>query len=766
MKPSEVEARFQDLVDGHLSEKEAAEIQHEIDTSSHLHASFRAFLRVLEIERGVSNQRYELNPNFTVKVMTALNEKEQRSLLWRIFEMFSLDRRQVIGLATTCVLVSLGLYQWRHGSSVIIQQPVESKSSADTTLLSDSLQKNEHVALPPAVTGNIQSGAGASTASNPNDKDDARSRKVEQASNLAPPAKPGTKPNSIQVEAQIKKSEKRKVQEMQFDHGQVIQEESADTGAFGQRRDEESQLKKKDLKQDSLERYNEKLRQAAPAADPNNVATVKRSMDEGRLMAANTATDNESYIASIENKPLTPQEQPVSTFSIDVDTGSYTNARRFLQQGILPPPASVRVEEFLNYFDYDYPEQSENPFALSYEIAPSPLDPGKFLLRLALASKAVTRSDKPWNLVFLVDVSGSMADPNKLDLVKRSLPILVNGMSAQDSISLVTYAGDAGVVLDGGHGSEKSRVTSAIESLGAGGSTHGSGGIVAAYETAQKHFIAGSVNRIILVTDGDFNVGTTSVDELKRMIEEKRKSGITLTTIGVGTGNLKDGLMEQLADVGNGAYFYLDSFKEARKVFETDLVANMEIVAKDVKLQVEFNPQQVAQYRLIGYENRILKREDFDNDQIDAGEIGAGHKVTALYELVLANTDEAKRISGGDLRYQAPTPTPQPVKESQFPSEIGFLKIRFKQPASSTSQLESFPLQRSVVKDTAAQASTDFRFAASVGYFGEALRASSVAKIHSFDEIEKLASANVGEDRNGYRKEFVELVRNARSLRR
>jgi len=355
-----------------------------------------------------------------------------------------------------------------------------------------------------------------------------------------------------------------------------------------------------------------------------------------------------------------------------------------------------------------------------------------------------------------------MNEATKLDLVKRALPVLVDGMRANDVVSLVTYAGEAGVLLDGARGSEKAKIKDAIASLGAGGSTNGSGGIAAAYTTAKKHFVTGSVNRVVLVTDGDFNVGVTSLDTLKKMIEDERRSGVTLTTVGVGSGNLKDGTMEQLADIGNGSYFYLDTFREARKVFENDLTANMEVVAKDVKLQVEFNPSQVAQYRLIGYENRTLKREDFDNDRIDAGEVGAGHKVTALYEIVLAGTEAAQRIAP-PLRYQAAPNTPVPALSPELDAELGFVKVRFKKPHGDTSELSHFPLQKRAIKGNASEASSDFRFAAAVSAFAQMLRKSAYSGDVTFDQVATLAEANLGQDREGYRREFVELVKNARS---
>ncbi len=331
-----------------------------------------------------------------------------------------------------------------------------------------------------------------------------------------------------------------------------------------------------------------------------------------------TPQNTERYYEVTENSSIRTSTEPMSTFSIDVDTGSYTNARRFLQMGQLPPSQSVRIEEFINYFDYDYPtggsvSGERAPFASSFELAPSPYSDGKYLLKIGIQAQSMDEvdSEKPWNLVFLVDVSGSMSSPDKLGLVQRSLKVLANNMRPGDKVSLVTYAGSAGLVLPPTEINEKQKILTAIDNLRSGGSTHGSAGIHQAYQTAESAFIKNGVNRVILATDGDFNVGTTSQADLVRLIEKKRQSGITLTTLGFGTGNYNEAMMEQIANKGNGNYFYIDGFKEARKVFETDLFGTIEVVAKDVKLQIEFNPEHVAQYRLVGYENRKLKNEDF-----------------------------------------------------------------------------------------------------------------------------------------------------------
>lgn len=477
--------------------------------------------------------------------------------------------------------------------------------------------------------------------------------------------------------------------------------------------------------------------------------------------------NREAYRAYAENERIRVATEPLSTFSIDVDTGSYTNVRRFLASGQLPPADAVRIEEFVNYFDYNYPSQTEKPFAVYSEIAPSPLDKEHYLLKLGVKTRDIKQSDAAWNLVFLVDVSGSMQPENRLPLVQRSLHLLADKMRAQDHVSIVTYAGDSRVALESTVGSDKAKIHSAIDSLSSGGSTNGSGGISMAYQMAEKNKVAGGVNRIILATDGDFNVGVTSFDDLVRMVEQKRESGITLTTIGVGEGNYQEATMEQLADKGNGNYFYLDGFKEARKVFETDLTANMEVVAKDVKLQVEFNPGQVKEYRLIGYDNRKLRKEDFANDRIDAGEIGAGHIVTALYEFVPAKGQLAEKLDT-ELRYQKESPKEEKKVEvpANVTSELAFVKIRFKEPEGSTSKLLEFPIDSTHIKSDAKDTSDDFRFAAAVSYFGALLRHSQFVGSYTFADVVTLAQAARGEDKQGLRQEFIEMVKNAAAVSR
>jgi Ca-activated chloride channel family protein len=474
--------------------------------------------------------------------------------------------------------------------------------------------------------------------------------------------------------------------------------------------------------------------------------------------------ERERYDTWQENPRIQVSAEAKSTFSIDVDTASYTNARRFLRTGHLPPANSVRTEEFINYFKYDYPQVKDSPFGVVYEIAPSPLEKDRHLLRLGVNSRSVGEATKPWNLVFLVDVSGSMATNDKLGLVKQSLKLLVGQMKNSDRISIVTYAGSSRIALHPTGIENKQAIIQAIDALNAAGSTHGSSGIQMAYQLAERSRIAGGVNRVILATDGDFNVGVTSNEQLINVIEQKRRSGTTLTAVGVGTGNLNESMMEQLANKGNGNYFYLDSFNEARRVFSSELTSTIENVAKDVKLQVEFNPEHVYAYRLIGYENRRLRNQDFHNDAVDAGEIGAGHTVTALYELVLTGTELAKRIDN-DYRYQKPTAKKvEQATNEEHSAEIAFLQVRYKDPEGTQSKLLQFPILKSQIKELSGQTTEDFRFVSAVSYFAHVLRKSQFKGSYSLRDIEALASGAMSKDHEGQRREFVELVRSAAAV--
>jgi len=470
----------------------------------------------------------------------------------------------------------------------------------------------------------------------------------------------------------------------------------------------------------------------------------------------------EQYETLPESEVKLVAHEPVSTFSIDVDTGAYANVRRFLNQGQLPPHGAVRVEELINYFPYTYalPTPFDGklpPFGVTTEMAPSPWNANSKLIRIGIkASDTAVEKLPPANLVFLVDVSGSMNSPERLPLLKNTLKLLVEQLRPQDKVSLVTYADGTQVVLEPTPGSEKAKISAAIDRLKPGGSTAGASGIALAYQMAQQGFIAKGINRILLATDGDFNVGITDFEQLKQMVAEKRKSGITLTTLGYGVGNYNERLMEQLANVGNGNYSYIDSLREARKVMVEELSATLSVVAYDVKLQVEFNPEKVSEYRLIGYENRTLKREDFSNDKVDAGEIGSGHTVTALYEIVL----KGEKGWNEPLRYQqAPA-----IQENTRSEELAMLRVRYKESAEGQSKLMEFPLKASQMKPSLQEASEDFRFTAAVAAYGQILKDSKYTGNFTLAEVAELAHAAKGEDRLGLRAEFVQLVGLAKSL--
>jgi Ca-activated chloride channel family protein len=468
--------------------------------------------------------------------------------------------------------------------------------------------------------------------------------------------------------------------------------------------------------------------------------------------------NTERYQHLDDNPVRLVAEEPVSTFSIDVDTGAYANVRRFLNAGQLPPQDAVRVEEMINYFDYQYapPQSRETPFSVSTEVAPAPWNAQALLLKVGVKGFEIAASERPpANLVFLIDVSGSMQTPDKLPLLKNAFRLLTDQLTARDRVSMVVYAGSSGVVLEPTAGDQKFRIREAIDRLEAGGSTNGAEGVERAYALARSSFIRNGVNRVVLATDGDFNVGVVNFEALVDMAERERESGVALTTLGFGQGNYNDELLERLADAGNGNYAYVDTLSEARKVLVSELSSTLFTIAKDVKIQIEFNPAAVVEYRLIGYENRMLAREDFNNDRVDAGEIGAGHRVTALYEIVPAGA--AGRID--PLRYGAASGGGPGARAS----ELAHLRLRFKRPDGDKSELLEYPIAKDAVA-TPARLSADFRFAASVAAFGQLLRGGKYMGEYGYDDVRALAQSALAQDQEGYRREFVSLVQLAQSL--
>ena len=472
-----------------------------------------------------------------------------------------------------------------------------------------------------------------------------------------------------------------------------------------------------------------------------------------------TYSNTEEYAGISENGFHDPLKDPLSTFSIDVDAASYSNIRRFIHLGQRPPKDAVRVEEMINYFDYDYAQpKGEDPFSITTEISSAPWNPQHKLVHIGLQGKNIAKDNlPPSNLVFLIDVSGSMSDENKLPLLKASFKLLVEQLREQDRVAIVVYAGAAGLVLPSTSGSDKNKIIEALENLQAGGSTAGGAGIRLAYEIAKENFKKGGNNRVILATDGDFNVGESSNDAMEKLIESKRNDGIFLTTLGFGMGNYKDSKMEILADKGNGNYMYIDSILEAQKALVNEFGGTLFTIAKDVKLQIEFNPAKVKSYRLIGYENRMLKSEDFNNDKKDAGELGSGHSVTALYEVIPVGVESNFELVDA-LKYQSvkKQETVQ-VTKSDLSNEILTVKFRYKKPDGDVSKLIVHPLVDEHV--SLEKTSENFRWSAAVAGFGMILRESEYVKNFSAAEAIKLAQSAKGKDVEGYRIEFINLMK-------
>ncbi|TMN20229.1 VWA domain-containing protein [Pseudoxanthomonas sp. X-1] len=499
----------------------------------------------------------------------------------------------------------------------------------------------------------------------------------------------------------------------------------------------------------------------APPPPPAPQRGARRAMPAGIMpplpspIPPPPAVNTERYAHQDDNPVRRTVEQPVSTFSIDVDTGSYSNVRRMVRAGQRPPADAVRAEEFINYFDYRHPapERRAVPFRVTTELAPAPWNPRRQLLMIGIKGYELPRRElPPSNLVFLIDTSGSMDEPDKLPLLKQSLAMLVPQLRAQDRVSIVVYAGSAGLVLPPTPGDAHATILAALDRLQAGGSTNGGAGIALAYAMARQAFIPGGSNRVLLATDGDFNVGTVDQRALETLVGDARRSGVALSTLGFGQGNYNDALAERLADVGDGQHAYIDSDREARKVLVQQLQGTLLTIARDVKIQVEFNPAAVAEYRLIGYENRALAREDFANDKVDAGEIGAGHEVTALYELTPAGSDAARLPA---LRYGAP------VRPSADAREIADLRLRYKRPGEDASRLIDAPILASSART---QGSASLRFASAVAGYADLLRGGTRFDGWGWDQVIATARAASGQDPDGLRHEFVELATTARAL--
>ena len=495
-----------------------------------------------------------------------------------------------------------------------------------------------------------------------------------------------------------------------------------------------------------------------------SVAVPRGRMESVAVMAFDQSVrydrrqENEEYASIHENRFIPVEKDPLSTFSLEVDGASYANVRRMISQGQLPPADAVRVEEMVNYFSYDYetPDRGD-PLKISYEISECPWNKLHRLVRIGVKAREIPSEELPQsNFVFLIDVSGSMYGPTRLELVKSSLKLLVNNLREEDKVSIVVYAGAAGVVLPATSGSDKQKIREALDNLTAGGSTAGGAGIQLAYRIARQNFIVGGNNRIILCTDGDFNVGVSSTQGLESLIEQERKSGVFLTVLGYGMGNYKDNRMQVLAEKGNGNHAYIDNIQEANRVLVNEFGGTMHTVAKDVKLQIEFNPAKVQSYRLVGYESRLLAHEDFNDDTKDAGEIGAGHSVTALYEVVPVGVGSAAGRGVDPLKYQTEVPAYQPysVAGTNHYPDLMTIKLRYKEPDGTTSR----KMEVAVVDNGRNTISEDFRFAASVAMFGQLLRDSDFKGTATYEDVIALARQGLSEDEHGYRREFVRLA--------
>jgi Ca-activated chloride channel family protein len=499
---------------------------------------------------------------------------------------------------------------------------------------------------------------------------------------------------------------------------------------------------------------------------PKSFASVPSSAMGGSAQRSfqryNNNFNTEGYASINENGFKNVKNNPLSTFSIDVDNASYSNVRRFINMGELPPADAVRIEEMINYFKYDYPEPNgQHPFSVYTEMAVCPWNVRHQILHVGLRGKSVDKASlPPSNLVFLIDVSGSMSDPNKLPLLKSAFSLLVNELRPLDRVAIVVYAGAAGLVLEYTPGNRKETILSAIDNLEAGGATAGGEGLKLAYAEAENNFIKGGNNRIILATDGDFNVGESSNGGIERLITSKRDLGIFITVLGFGMGNVKDDKMEIIADKGNGNYSYIDNLQEARRVLVREFGGTLFTIAKDVKFQIEFNPEKVASYRLIGYENRLLNNEDFNDDKKDAGEMGSGHNVTALYELVPAGSDES--IPSVDpLKYQQSKS--KEYGENYSSDEYLTIKIRYKKPDGNTSMLLEKPVKGHI--NEIGDASDNLRFAAAVSEFGMILRNSEFKGSATLDGASKLAKSARGEDEDGYRSELIRLINTVKDMK-
>lgn len=728
-----------------LSSEEKEAFEASLETDSSLSEEFSEFKQVWALTQKVSAEQHKAPSSFSSKVLEAV--EAERAVLSKgesMMSKFRLGNKALAGMATVCVAVLclVSLTKTNYPSISPQADRIETEKTATEELVSN-----------PSGSGTVIT-KGDSTKTKPKKQNIVATPKASQISESVSP--------TVEKEFQ----------------------------AEGNSRDKSITLKKKGRSQGKLEAADSvsmpitanrlagsAILSEADGASPSrgrrinssNFASPQIKQRQAiRLDDSFSRPNRESYGKFKENKFTSVKTEALSTFSIDVDTGSYSNIRRFLRSNTMPPADAVRLEEMINYFKYDYPipGTKEQPFSVNTELGSAPWNEKHQLLKIGLKGYEIPSDELPnSNLVFLIDSSGSMGQPSKLPLLKKGLGLMLDKLTDKDSVSIVAYAGSAGLVLPPTPGNQKSQILSAFNSLSSGGSTAGGQGIQLAYSLAKDNFIKGGNNRVILATDGDFNVGVSSKDGLDKLIEEKRKSGVFLSVLGFGTGNYQEAKMESLANKGNGNYFYIDSIREAKKVLVSDLRGNILTIAKDVKIQLEFNPANVQAYRLLGYENRKLNKEDFNDDTKDAGELGAGHTVTALYELIPAGVN-SNYGQVDDLKYQT-TKKPKDRKveaNPEFASELLTVKLRYKLPESNTSSL----IKKTVAKDSyitdKKATSKDFRFASAVAEFGMLLRDSKFKAASSYESVRARAERAKGEDKNGYRREFLELVETAELL--
>jgi|GEM_PF-1289938 len=774
MNKEKMRSQFLDYLEGKLNQRQVDKFEAVMAQDNDLKREMQSYKRLMQVEQKIAAREFALSAASSVKVMERIEEiGSLRSGRWSMWSQWS---KRAIGIGAVVATACLALVIGTDMATVSLDMNSSEPRIADK--LSDPVSGNTEITKDGV---DLETGPTESDTFNRNDPYEDLVKAFQNDMGAVQEGETGSNKSLEGVKTDMDSTKERyagirKSKLGEVEPGASSQKEEAperpdqDVVSLGFEKEvflTDSQVISRKRQATNTDQKTVANIQSAPSeisSQPPAFASSTEPPLYPKAQPIQSASNSERYGTYQENPRVYVKTEPTSTFSIDVDTGSYTNVRRVLANGQMPTPDSVRAEEFVNYFSYKYPSEHEKPFGVYFEAAQNPFDKERYLLKIGVkARESKDKGTEPWNIVFLIDTSGSMDEPNKLPLLKESLKLLVGNMKPEDRLAIVTYAGDAGVALESTKGNEKAKILHVIEGLGAGGSTNGAGGIDMAYKMAGKNLIKGGVNRVVLATDGDFNVGVTDFGDLIKLIEAKRKEGVALTTLGFGGGNYKEETLEQLADKGNGNYFYIDSFREARKVLGEQLAGNMEIVAKDVKLQMQFNPAYISQYRLIGYDNRKLNREDFANDKIDAGEIGLGHTVTAIYEVVLKNSPLGSSL-GEELRYKQEADSKVEAEQDHV-GEFGFLQIRYKEPQDSTSKLLSYSLKENeVLTKEGAKPSDDFMFAASVVSFAQLLRNSQYAPTCTYSDIAKLAKEHKGNDTEGYRAEMIKLVEDAAAL--